>query len=81
MKIRSQYDGRVRSYSAVPAGFVFLIVSWITSIVIRFGFPFDSRYSPVAQAFFAFMPWALASKALQDLAFAAGACPAPYPNL
>lgn len=64
--------------SAVPVGFVIFVISWITLIVIRLGFPFDSRYSIAAQAAFALMPWALLGKGLQDLAFAAGAQRAPY---
>ena len=58
--------------SAVPVGFVIFVVSWITLIVIRFGFPFDSRYSSAVKVVFALMPWALLGKGLQDLAFAAG---------
>lgn len=53
-------------------GFVVFVISWITLIVVRFGFPFDSRYSSAAQVAFLLMPWALLGKGLQDLAFAAG---------
>lgn len=57
--------------SAVPVGFFIFVVAWVFLIVLRFGFPFNPKFSPVARGFFSIMPWVMLGKGIDDLAEAA----------
>lgn len=57
-------------------GFGIFIVGWIMQTVVIFGFPFTPDYVksiPIVTVIFALCPWALLSKAFQDLGTAATA--------
>lgn len=60
----------MQASAAVPAGFVMFVVAWVFLIVVAFGFPYSSKYSPVAVGVFSAMPWTLLAKGIQDLAAA-----------
>ncbi|KAK9828716.1 hypothetical protein WJX72_001692 [[Myrmecia] bisecta] len=59
-----------RASASVTAGFVLFIVAWIFLLVIAFGFPYNSKYSPAAYIIFSLFPWCLLGKGIQDLATA-----------